>query len=100
MRYIIGWQFIQELLCLSVHDLLSGFSTASAGLFGLDVEDSFQTSAGCVRLVRDVSIRVQPKHLWRVHVRHLLNQVSVLLNRLAFRDSVSLKDLHLTHTVQ
>ena len=39
---------------------------------------------------RDVCIGVQSKHLWAVHQRQLLNELSELLNALALRDAIAL----------
>ena len=80
MWNVILWQFLKHIIGQSVHNGLPGLSSSSTAVLGLDAHDGLKNRLGHVRLVGDVGIGVESKHLGCVNQGEVVNSIPVLLN--------------------
>ena len=53
MREVVPWEFVQHLPCLPAHNGLSGLSSPTGAVLGLDGQDGVQALLGSVTLVAE-----------------------------------------------
>ena len=112
VRNVVIRQLVQHVGSEAEHSVLPSLPTTSTAALGLDAHDGVQNLLGHITLVpahmhsspchisataaqpcgdsRDVGIGVQPKHLWGVHQREVVNELAAQVKALALRDAVAL----------